>query len=65
VAAIPDAVKLATDHLAKDGGFDIVVINMAIMDIATLEPLAAALPKLLKKDGVYVVPIELSMGFRV
>ncbi len=37
----------------KDGGaFDVVVINMAIMDIPTLEPLAAALPRLLKKDGM-------------
>ncbi len=33
-------------------GFDVVLMNMAIMDIATLEPLAAALPKLLAKDGV-------------
>ena len=36
----------------KAEGFDIVTSNMAIMDIATLEPMAAALPKLLKKDGV-------------
>ncbi|PGH13666.1 hypothetical protein AJ79_03515 [Helicocarpus griseus UAMH5409] len=33
-----------------EGEFDIVTINMAIMDIGTLEPLAAALPKLLKKN---------------
>ena len=33
-------------------GFDIVITNMAIMDIETLDPLAAALPRLLKKDGV-------------
>ncbi|EEH04461.1 conserved hypothetical protein [Histoplasma capsulatum G186AR] len=35
---------------AEEGPFDIVVMNMAIMDIATLEPLAAALPKLLKQN---------------
>lgn len=34
------------------GGFDIVLMNMAIMDVATLDPLADALLKLLKKDGV-------------
>jgi hypothetical protein len=33
------------------GSFDIIIMNMAIMDIATLEPLAAALPRLLKKNG--------------
>ena len=36
----------------KAGGFDIVLINMALMDISTLEPLVEALPGLLKKDGV-------------
>ncbi|KAI0136890.1 S-adenosyl-L-methionine-dependent methyltransferase [Xylariales sp. AK1849] len=39
------------------GGFDIVLINMAIMDIATIEPLASALPKLLKPDGVFVATV--------
>ncbi|KAK0707857.1 S-adenosyl-L-methionine-dependent methyltransferase [Lasiosphaeris hirsuta] len=34
--------------------FDIVLMNMAIMDIATLEPLAQALPGLLAHDGVFV-----------
>lgn len=38
----------------KAGGFDVVLINMALMDISTLEPLADALPKLLKKDGMCV-----------
>jgi 2-polyprenyl-3-methyl-5-hydroxy-6-metoxy-1,4-benzoquinol methylase len=38
--------------IASEGNsFDIVVINMAIMDIPTLEPLAGALPRLLKKNG--------------
>lgn len=36
----------------KRHGFDIIVMNMAIMDVETLDPLAAALPQLLKKDGV-------------
>ncbi|RYP21551.1 hypothetical protein DL765_002187 [Monosporascus sp. GIB2] len=39
------------------GGFDIILINMAIMDIATLEPMAESLPKLLKKDGVFVATL--------
>lgn len=29
-------------------------MNMAIMDIPTIEPLVAALPQLLRKDGKYV-----------
>lgn len=36
----------------KHGGYDIILMNMSIHDIATLEPLAAQLPKLLKKDGM-------------
>jgi 2-polyprenyl-3-methyl-5-hydroxy-6-metoxy-1,4-benzoquinol methylase len=40
------------EFIASEGSsFDIVVMNMAIMDIPTLEPLAAAIPRLLKKDG--------------
>ncbi|RYO85908.1 hypothetical protein DL762_004987 [Monosporascus cannonballus] len=39
------------------GGFDIILINMAIMDIATLEPMAESLPRLLKKDGVFVATL--------
>lgn len=44
----------AFDELLADepGGFDAVLLNMAIMDIADLNPLAKALPKLLKPDGV-------------
>ena len=34
--------------------FDIVLMNMAIMDVSTIEPLAQALPQLLKPNGVYV-----------
>ncbi|EZF58880.1 hypothetical protein H112_08079 [Trichophyton rubrum D6] len=33
------------------GAFDIITMNMAIMDVSTLEHLANALPKLLKRDG--------------
>ncbi|KAL7793077.1 S-adenosyl-L-methionine-dependent methyltransferase [Trichoderma ceciliae] len=42
------------EKAAEIGGFDIVLMNMAMMDVATLDPLADALPKLLKKDGVFV-----------
>ncbi|RPA98835.1 S-adenosyl-L-methionine-dependent methyltransferase [Choiromyces venosus 120613-1] len=46
-------VALAGRHL----GFDGVVCNMALMDISTLEPLANALPRLLKRNGRFVVTI--------
>ncbi|KAG8414614.1 hypothetical protein J3459_014205 [Metarhizium acridum] len=36
-----------------NGGFDIVTCNMALMDISDLEPLADALPKLLKRGGIF------------
>ncbi len=32
--------------------FDVVLMNMAIMDIADIAPLASALPALLTRDGV-------------
>jgi hypothetical protein len=32
-------------------GFDLITMNMAVMDIATMEPLAAALPKIVSKNG--------------
>lgn len=41
-----------TIYSYQTGGFDVVIMNMAIMDVSTIEPLAAALPKLLKKDGM-------------
>ncbi|KAK8039346.1 hypothetical protein PG993_007757 [Apiospora rasikravindrae] len=48
-------------------GFDVVLLNMAIMDIADLNPLAKALPKLLKPDGVFVAtmlhPVFFTSGF--
>ncbi|KAL7911877.1 S-adenosyl-L-methionine-dependent methyltransferase [Trichoderma velutinum] len=48
---------LLVEKAAEIGGFDIILMNMAIMDVATLDPLADALPKLLKKDGVFVATI--------
>lgn len=38
--------------LTLKAGFDIILMNMALMDVSDLDPLAAALPKLLNKDGV-------------
>ncbi|KAG0634785.1 S-adenosyl-L-methionine-dependent methyltransferase, partial [Tuber brumale] len=46
-------VALAGRHL----GFDGIVCNMALMDIPTLAPLASALPRLLKRNGRFVVTI--------
>ncbi|KOS22949.1 Ubiquinone biosynthesis O-methyltransferase [Escovopsis weberi] len=50
-------VTRATDfeQFVEGDEFDIVLMNMAMMDVATLEPLADAIPRLLKKDGVFVV----------
>ncbi|KAM0463068.1 hypothetical protein ACHAPV_003194 [Trichoderma viride] len=45
------------EKAAEIGGFDIVLMNMAIMDVATLDPLADALLKLLNKDGVFVATL--------
>lgn len=36
----------------KNGGFDIILMNMSMHDVATLEPLAKHIPKLLNKDGM-------------
>ncbi|KAI0438416.1 S-adenosyl-L-methionine-dependent methyltransferase [Xylaria telfairii] len=48
---------LAEGDDATAGGFDVIIMNMAIMDVSTIEPLAAALPRLLKKDGIFVATI--------
>ncbi|EPE08380.1 methyltransferase type 11 [Ophiostoma piceae UAMH 11346] len=40
--------------LSRGLPFDAILMNMAIMDVPTLEPLAAALPKLLPIGGVFV-----------
>lgn len=42
--------------------FDLITMNMAIMDIASVEPLAAALPRLLSSKGRFVATI-LHPGF--
>jgi hypothetical protein len=36
----------------EEGRFDVVLMNMAMMDVATLEPLARTLRNLLAVDGV-------------
>lgn len=38
----------------KHDGFDTVTMNMGIMDVPTLTPLASVMSKLLKRDGKYV-----------
>ncbi|KAK0733078.1 S-adenosyl-L-methionine-dependent methyltransferase [Lasiosphaeria miniovina] len=48
------------DKLVDDEGsqrFDVVLANMALMDVATLEPLAVALTRLLGPDGVFVATV--------
>ncbi|KAK2761226.1 hypothetical protein FQN54_001748 [Arachnomyces sp. PD_36] len=39
------------------GGFDIITMNMAIMDIPTLDPIAAALPRLLRNGGRFIATL--------
>ncbi|KAI0517418.1 S-adenosyl-L-methionine-dependent methyltransferase [Xylaria bambusicola] len=67
-ATNPEALGALADEHATAGGFDVVVMNMAIMDISTIEPLAAALPKFLKKDGIFVAtllhPVFFTCGAR-
>jgi ubiquinone/menaquinone biosynthesis C-methylase UbiE len=41
--------------LLEAGPFDAAVVNMAIMDMATIEPMAAALPPLLRPGGRLVI----------
>ncbi|EAQ84431.1 hypothetical protein CHGG_08445 [Chaetomium globosum CBS 148.51] len=43
--------------LAAEGPFDVVLLNMAAMDIADLNPLAKALRGLLKEGGVFVATL--------
>ncbi|CAH0024688.1 unnamed protein product [Clonostachys rhizophaga] len=45
------------------GGFDIVLMNMALMDVAELEPLATALPTILNEDGVFHALFVRSLRF--
>ncbi|KAK4182451.1 S-adenosyl-L-methionine-dependent methyltransferase [Podospora australis] len=41
----------------QEGGFDVVVMNMALMDVETIEPLANALAELLRPEGVFVATL--------
>ncbi|KAI0455104.1 S-adenosyl-L-methionine-dependent methyltransferase [Xylaria acuta] len=56
-ATSPEALNALAEGNVTAGGFDVVIMNMAIMDVSTIEPLAAVLPKLLKKDGIFVATI--------
>ncbi|KAK1773796.1 S-adenosyl-L-methionine-dependent methyltransferase [Copromyces sp. CBS 386.78] len=57
--------KVDFDHLAATvefhweghSKFDIVLMNMAIMDVSTLEPLVETLPRILKPNGVFVATV--------
>ncbi|PLB52110.1 S-adenosyl-L-methionine-dependent methyltransferase [Aspergillus steynii IBT 23096] len=40
-----------------EDGFDIITMNMGLMDISDLKPLASALKRLLKQDGCFVATI--------
>jgi ubiquinone/menaquinone biosynthesis C-methylase UbiE len=52
-----DATDAESLSALEEGRFDAVVSNMALMDIADIEPLAASLPKLLKPSGRFVFTI--------
>ncbi|KAI1120844.1 S-adenosyl-L-methionine-dependent methyltransferase [Nemania abortiva] len=54
----PEALDALAAENVTAGSFDVVVMNMAIMDISTIEPIAAALPKLLKKNGIFVATLS-------
>ncbi|XWW93933.1 hypothetical protein V2A60_001872 [Cordyceps javanica] len=47
-----DFVSLITGQAGASDGFDIILMNMSMHDVATLEPLAKYLPQLLKRDGI-------------
>ncbi|KAI9925450.1 hypothetical protein MW887_005831 [Aspergillus wentii] len=42
---------------SDDGGFDVIAMNMALMDIQDLEPLARSLRRLLKPNGCFVATL--------
>ncbi|KAF7596127.1 hypothetical protein BBP40_003389 [Aspergillus hancockii] len=42
---------------AQQDGFDVIVMNMGIMDVQDLEPLAASLIPLLKQNGCFVATV--------
>ncbi|KAJ6789377.1 hypothetical protein PWT90_00930 [Aphanocladium album] len=45
------------EQAGRNGGFDVILMNMSMHDVATLEPLAKHLPKLLKADGMFVAQL--------
>ncbi|KAI0412522.1 S-adenosyl-L-methionine-dependent methyltransferase [Xylaria grammica] len=67
-ATSSEALDALVQQNVTPGGFDIVIMNMAIMDVSTIKPLAAALPKLLRKDGIFVAtllhPVFFTCGAR-
>ncbi|KAJ5202896.1 hypothetical protein N7449_004975 [Penicillium cf. viridicatum] len=48
---------MAIDTCLMDGGFDVVTMNMALMDIQDLGPLARSLKRLLKPNGCFVATL--------
>ncbi len=52
-----DATDASALRALGEGGFDAVVCNMALMDMAALEPLAGALPLLLRPGGRFVFTV--------
>ncbi|TQW00832.1 methyltransferase type 11 [Cordyceps javanica] len=52
-----DFVSLITGQAGASDGFDIILMNMSMHDVATLEPLAKYLPQLLKTDGMFVAQL--------
>ena len=52
-----DAADPAQFDSLPESGFDAVVCNMALMDMADIGPLAAALPRLLAQEGRFVFSI--------
>ncbi|KAK2601966.1 hypothetical protein QQS21_004479 [Conoideocrella luteorostrata] len=63
---LPEALDEFLCSREASEGFDIVTCNMALMDISDLEPLARALPKLLKRNGIFFAttlhPVFLTSG---
>ncbi|KAJ5980356.1 S-adenosyl-L-methionine-dependent methyltransferase [Penicillium waksmanii] len=49
--------KMISSHPDMNKGFDVITMNMALMDIPDLEPLAAGLPKILRKNGCFVATL--------
>ncbi|KAJ5297840.1 hypothetical protein N7508_008089 [Penicillium antarcticum] len=48
---------MVIDNQLMNGGFEVITMNMALMDIQDLEPLARSLKKLLKPNGCFVATL--------